>query len=255
MFPVASIIVTCKGRLHHLRQTLPTIVAQVCPFEFEVIVVDYGCPQGAFEWCRELNAASLLAVRVLDGITPFNLSRARNIGAAHSAAGVLAFVDADMRLAPTWLAAACRSILAGRAGLCRPANLRAGPDRAGTCAVRAALFHQVRGYDEQCQGWGFDDDDFYRRVTRLARCAWYAPGLIWPIRHDDQARTAHYDELSILASAERNREYLARRQNLVNADGYGRGQFETFRGTGSIDPVGTWWRPQRHYARVRSPVP
>ncbi len=41
--PKFSIITTCKGRLEHLKQTLPAMLAQK---DSEVIVVDYSCPHG-----------------------------------------------------------------------------------------------------------------------------------------------------------------------------------------------------------------
>ena len=78
----ASIVVTCKGRLHHLRRTLPSMLAQCCPFAFEVIVVDFGCPQGTFDWCRGLDVRNLVALKVLDDTDDFHLSRARNCGAS-----------------------------------------------------------------------------------------------------------------------------------------------------------------------------
>ena len=40
--PQFSIITTCKGRLDHLKQTLPAMLAQA---DAEVIVVDFSCPQ------------------------------------------------------------------------------------------------------------------------------------------------------------------------------------------------------------------
>src|SRR5260370_11681104 len=39
--PRLSVVVPCKGRLQHLRRSLPTFVAQP---DSEVIVVDYDCP-------------------------------------------------------------------------------------------------------------------------------------------------------------------------------------------------------------------
>ena len=59
--PRASIITTCKGRLHHLRRTLPCMLAQGCDFAYEVVVVDFGCPQGTFDFCRGLDVRNLVA--------------------------------------------------------------------------------------------------------------------------------------------------------------------------------------------------
>ena len=56
--PTFSLIVTCKGRLMHLRQTLPLFCALP---DTEVILVDYGCPDGSGVWA----AANFPAARVV----------------------------------------------------------------------------------------------------------------------------------------------------------------------------------------------
>ena len=42
-----SIVTTCKGRLAHLKQSLPAMLAQDGA---EVVVVDYCCPERAGDW-------------------------------------------------------------------------------------------------------------------------------------------------------------------------------------------------------------
>ena len=69
MSPItASIIVTCKGRLEHLKQTIPRMLAQRCEFPYEVLVVDYGDPARAFSWCQEQDQPLLGSVRVLEDV-------------------------------------------------------------------------------------------------------------------------------------------------------------------------------------------
>ena len=95
--PRLSIVTCCKGRLRHLKQALPTLVAQA---ESEVIVVDYDCPDKTREWV----AAQFPGVHVVTvtDAPHFNLSRARNIGAAHARAPWLVICDADDVLAPSF---------------------------------------------------------------------------------------------------------------------------------------------------------
>ena len=52
LLPLASIIVPCKGRLHHLRRTLPNMLAQRCEFAYEVIVVDWMNNVGLNARCK-----------------------------------------------------------------------------------------------------------------------------------------------------------------------------------------------------------
>ena len=89
-----ALITTCKGRLHHLRETLPLMASQGAD---EIVVVDYGCPDGAGDWV-EREFPGVRVVRV-DDDPGFCLPRARNAGARASSARWLAFVDADVKLA------------------------------------------------------------------------------------------------------------------------------------------------------------
>ena len=93
--PKFSLIVTCKGRLMHLRQTLPLFCALS---DTEVIVVDYGCPDRSGDWV----AAHHPAVKVvrIDDDPGFNPSRARNIAARDCQSDYLLFVDADIKVRP-----------------------------------------------------------------------------------------------------------------------------------------------------------
>lgn len=251
--PVVSIVVTCKGRLHHLRHTLPTMLNQQCPFEYEVIIVDYGCPEGTFDWCSSLNLRRLVSLRVTDGTELFNLSRARNCGGRIAVGKAIAFVDADMRMHPSWLSRAAGPVLEGRAGLSRVAQRGPLWDRCGTCVVSTDLFDQVRGYDEGFQGWGSEDSDFYARCMRIAPAAKYLPALLRPIQHDDQERVRYYGDASRQASHRRTNAYQRARSGGINACGYGVGRFEIFQGTQHAVPVVHWNARRRIRARIRRP--
>jgi glycosyltransferase involved in cell wall biosynthesis len=249
--PLASIIVPCKGRLHHLRRTLPNMLAQRCEFPYEVIVVDFDCPQGTFDWCRELNVRNLVALKVVDGAKLFNHSRSRNCGASLGQGAVLAFVDADVRMAPEWLRKATRPICTGSAGLVTVGSGSAkGCQCCGTFAISAELFHTLRGYDEALQGWNSEDLDLYGRAEQRARRARYGGGLVTSIEHDNSERVRFQTEKDVWVSNTANRSYLARRTGTVNAAGYGQGEFLVFRGHGDELPPIVW--PERK--RVVRPV-
>src|SRR5690349_8864227 len=87
-------ITTCKGRLGHLKETLPRAVAQ----GLKCIVVDYSCPESSGAWV-ESNFPDVTVVRV-EGQAGFSAAKARNAGAAVADTPWLAFVDADIVLAP-----------------------------------------------------------------------------------------------------------------------------------------------------------
>ena len=239
--PEISVIIPCKGRLHHLQKTLPTVLGQKCRHEFEVIVVDYGCPQCVFDWCVSLNARRLIALRVNDETEEFHRSRSRNCGAAIASGEVLAFVDADMRLQPDWLQQATEPILAGYAGIsCVAAHSTGrGWDRGGTCAVSAKLFQHVRGYDESMKGWGAEDGDLYLRCAEQSPQTAFPPGLLFPIWHSHAERVQHHTDKTLWANSDRNTKASWDR-TIVNPTGFGRGEFEIARGQADVQLPVEW---------------
>lgn len=250
--PRVSLVVPCKGRLHHLHESLPSMLAQRCTFEFEVVVVDFGCPQGTFEWCRSLDLRQLVAVKVLDDTAEFQRSRSRNCGARFTRGKFLAFVDADIIPADSWLETASLPLRSGQADYCTVADgFQTGWDRGGTWLVAANLFHEVGGYDEALRGWGLEDDDLYRRVAILAREAKYPSDLLHPIRHGEAERVRFHEQKGIAASSSQNQDYLAQRRGRVNPEGYGLGRFDIFRGQRKELPQIRWIERPRIVRRIR----
>ncbi len=232
----ASIITTCKGRLAHLRQTLPYSLAQVCDLCYEVLVVDYGDPEGTWEWCRQSGHATLSCLRVLDDVERFHFSRAKNCGAARARGEVLAFVDAEIQLPPHWLAAAVEAVATGQYVLYRP-KLPGAADRCGTCAVSRRVFHLVRGYDESFRGYGFEDLDFYGRCQQHGPHREYDYRELAVILHSDASRTRFCEQKDKKLSGQGNRRLAAARQEPVNPAGYGLGRFELWRPPGNVKGV------------------
>ena len=99
----ASFIIPCKGRLTHLQETLPYKLVQQTHYTYEVIIVDYNCPNFTEEWCNRLHHNLVRVVRVPAPISYFNNSHCRNCGAAEALGDVLCFSDADCYLSPEWL--------------------------------------------------------------------------------------------------------------------------------------------------------
>jgi glycosyltransferase involved in cell wall biosynthesis len=183
--PHLSFITVCKGRLAHLKQTLPLLAAQP---DAETIVVDYGCPQGTRSWVRERFPGA--RVVPVDDDPGFCVARGRNLGAAAARAPRLCFVDADIRLGEGFAAWARENA--------RPRHyyraLPASEDTWGTCICWAEDFSGAGGYDEAFRGWGGEDDDLYIRLED-AGClpSSFPAGLAEPIAHPDDTRLAQYE--------------------------------------------------------------
>src|SRR6266404_326707 len=98
--PEICFITTCRGRLPHLQQSLPTFVAQPGT---SCVVVDYDCPQGTAAWVQQAYP-QVTVVQATDQ-PRFELSKARNLSAQAAGAPWLCFVDADVQLSPHFAAA------------------------------------------------------------------------------------------------------------------------------------------------------
>jgi len=198
--PAICFVVTCKGRLHHLRQTLPALAAQAGT---ECVVVDYDCPDRTCLWVGE-NFPAVRTVHVRDAPT-FNLAHARNIGASVARAPWLCFVDADITLAPDFAARVVPTLRTGH--FYRPQPMPW--DACGTSICPRVSFAAVEGYDEAIEGWGCEDDDLYHRLTLAGCLLGTFPGeLLTALPHDDSERVEHYAIKSRWLSQRINSLYL-----------------------------------------------
>jgi glycosyltransferase involved in cell wall biosynthesis len=200
--PRISFITTCKGRLHHLKETLPLLMAEAPD---EVILVDYDCPQRAGAWTRE-NFPSVRVVDVRDAPV-FSVSRARNLGAAVSTMPWLCFVDADVLVQPGWIGWMRANLRAGRFYIQRKARPdQILPEAIGTFICPRASFTKVEGYDEVFTTWGGEDLDLYDRLTISGLTqSEYPDHFVRSIQHDDALRFAYYEE------TEKYRAYIVSR--------------------------------------------
>jgi glycosyltransferase involved in cell wall biosynthesis len=209
--PRFSIVTTCKGRLDHLRQSLPIFLAQPGA---EVVVVDYDCPQKTRDIvARDFPAARLVAV---DDAPVFNLARARNLGAAVAGGEWLAFVDADIILVPDFADRIAGLLAPGRFHHFK-ITTRETVSAHGSCLVRRADFAAVEGYDEVVDGYGAEDQDFYFRLTLagLEEETFDFSLIARIIHHDNAARVQFGRHGSLLKHQRVNSAYLLVKNSLL----------------------------------------
>jgi len=179
-----TFVTTCRGRLTHLRETLPSFVRQP---DAAVTVVDYGCPEASGDWV-EANFRQVEVVRSPESMR-FELARARNLGAARVRSPWICFIDADTRVADDF----CERIspLLDAGGFYN-AGFRS-LETFGTCVCAKADFERIGGYDEVLQGWGNEDQDFYARLLLAGvRYGTIPSNVLHAISHADGERVAHY---------------------------------------------------------------
>ena len=161
--PSLSIITTCKGRLSHLKTSLPSFLAQE---NSEVIVVDYDCPDNTFDYVRT-HFASVKVLKVEDR-PYFNNWEARNIGAAGASGNIIAFVDADTIISKDFSGWAIKNCHPGAYAkmpnavslqVHRDQSLSPGSNRfEGILILPKETFLKLGGYDDLLQGWGAGGD-------------------------------------------------------------------------------------------------
>lgn len=205
--PQLCYITTCKGRLAHLKQTLPRVVGQP---GVSCVVVDYSCPDGTGDWV-ERNHPEVKVVRVA-GENTFSASRARNFGAAAAEAPWLGFFDADILWAPELAGTVLPQLQSGYFYRARPVT----PQTWGSIICQRADFEATGGYDEAFVGWGGEDDDFILRLGMLGRTEAGFPGvLIEEIPHDNAARVRFHEVKDRTLQHRINMLYIQAKLDLV----------------------------------------
>jgi len=168
--PALSVVIPCYRHAGSLGRCLRALERQRVDVPFEVIVVDSG---------RDAEvaavAASVAGVRVVREAPPrprLRASEARNLGARHARASVLAFTDADCIPDPEWLGAALAALTPG-------VRLVGGP------VLDALPFHPVAVSDNLLQFADFP-------ATRPDGPATYFPGCNLAIRRADFDRVGGF---------------------------------------------------------------
>lgn len=173
-------ITTCKGRLHHLKQSLPLVAAQP---DLKVIVVDYDCPEGTGEWVRA-NFPSVQVVKVSNA-PYFQLSHARNVGARAATTRWLAFFDADVILPNGFFSRVSNFLTPGAFFLPRTD----APNLWGSVIVERDAFMKAGEYDEAITHWGGEDIAFYSDLRFLGYAMQgYEASDMKAIEHGDEER-------------------------------------------------------------------
>jgi GT2 family glycosyltransferase len=196
--PLVSVVIPVRNGARDLPRCLASIAAAGSHISAEVIVVDNGSTDGSAEIARAAGARVLVASGVRVGAV-------RNAGARQARGGIVAFVDSDNEVAPTWLVSCVEALTdpgAGAAGLlCQaPADgtwvqrlydlLRRRPEQrveiewlgAANLAMRRDVFDEIGGFDESLEAC--EDVDLCRRIRRTGRRLMAEPGMA-SVHHGD----------------------------------------------------------------------
>lgn len=192
-----SVIIPCKNRLQHLKESLPLVLSQSYN-DLEVIVVDYNCPQQSGKWARSIGAK---VVDCMVGKDEWSLSAARNTGYKFSSGEMLLFLDADALLID-------KHFIEKHVKHCVDGSFICGygwHDATGCCMLRRTAFVAADGYNELITSWGAEDIKLYNTLENALsqeRRTWL--GGIETIKHGDEIRNYYHGHKPPLETNEQN---------------------------------------------------
>jgi hypothetical protein len=205
------VVTTCKGRLDHLKQTLPRWLAEP---DVTVTVVDYDCPHGTTQWVRE-NHPEVQIVEAR-GLPKFNLSAARNLGAKYAPDGWLCFLDADCLTSEGWSEEVRKVLRPRHYYLADPIDW----GQFGSVVVHSDDFKAAGGYDENFRAWGNEDSDLYLRLRHCGARPDSMPSRYFQaLEHTVERRVEFYDVKSKDASRLFYEQYVRRKGEHMLATG------------------------------------
>jgi len=180
--PRISYCITCRDRLHHLKQTLPNNINLLKHDpRVQFVLLNYNSSDGLDEWVKN-NMINEIKTRKLiyyhEKTTPrFWMSHAKNVAHKLGDGAWLCNLDAD-----TWLPYGLNEFILNRNSNEWVGGLKGG---CGTIALLRTDFYRLKGYDEKFLNYGAEDGDLRRRLSKLGRrfISWKK---IHKISHEDR---------------------------------------------------------------------
>lgn len=211
--PLITFIVTCKGRLAHLKISLPRLAMQN---RAEVIVVESHCPDRSADWVAE-NIPDVRLVRA-GGEGDFNVSYCRNRGLDVARTDWVCFIDADVIVRPDFADRISERLQDGRFYTLETDMAKHG--LTGTCIVRRQDAVSQDGFDEALRGWGGEARDFYLRLKHAGLSNEILSNDLVEavIQHTDAERARYYPLKNIKLSQTISALYRAMKFEFMLAD-------------------------------------
>lgn len=204
-----SFITTCKGRAFHLKQTYLRNI-KVANQEYdnvEFVLVNYDSPDDLDEWVTQ-NLSDLILIGKVKYIRIQNKKyyshpHATNIGVRLSEGEVVVVLEADNFLLSGFVASV---VLGFRNGLDYMKFERKQGGSTSRIAINKKIFNYLNGFNESLSGWGYDDMDFFYRLSLLKylKYEFFDKKFIAYIDHKSNFRRIHSPYLCLPIHISRN---------------------------------------------------
>lgn len=245
--PRIALCTTCKGRAHHLKQTLPQNLANNAGYPNAVFVVlDYDSDDELVQYASTHHANDLASGRLVvytyrNGRAPFQMAHSKNLAARCGmleGAEILVTLDADNFTGPGFARFVAEKFSEPgiRPGIFLCPNyqliksmphgaLRPARGYAGRLAVWAQTFVKMGGYDEIFDTWRGEDIDMNFRLQRLGYQMRYIDNrYLHAINHNAEVRFKEYPHAQRFENKYESELIRARTETVVNYGKFGLGR-------------------------------
>ncbi|MFA6427542.1 MAG: glycosyltransferase [Candidatus Magasanikbacteria bacterium] len=210
-----SLIVTIKNRVEHWNKSMPTLISQQ-GVDYELLLVDYYSEDDFSEqledfihngkkdfspWLKQITIVRLKENK------KFNSCKAKNLGVRHMRveSEIIAFSDVDTLLREDYLNYWISKIkdiktnfVVTRAAIDRRVSTEVNY---GNMFVPKNLYVNVKGHNEDIQGYGGDDDEFIHRLHNVGgveiNSVTAAEARQYSILHGQEQRTKYLEKASL----------------------------------------------------------
>jgi hypothetical protein len=202
--PRIAFVTTCKGRVQHLKQTLPQNLKDNAGYRNAVfVIISYGDPE-TVRYVEECHPAELQSGRVLlfhvQGVDKFKMAHAKNVAhrcGIEAGADILVNMDADNYTGMHFAQYIADQFTNFDRVFLWGCMIKGKLDRgiSGRIACRTEDFMKCGGYDETFAEWGPDDKDFNMRLRLLGLIGIEIPHeFLSAVRHNDRMRFKEYPD-------------------------------------------------------------
>lgn len=198
--PKISFGTTCMGRLYHLKETLPKNVEDNKDYpNVEFVILDYNSADNLGAWVRT-NFSQLIEQKRLSYYRTedpafFRMAHSKNVVCRLATGDIVCNLDADNFTGPGLAAELARRFNEGPRRLVVCGDWQVVRGSQGRVAIRREQFLGLRGYNENFQGYGYEDLDFINRCRALGFTVQHLDAAhLQVIQHSDEERRKNYDQ-------------------------------------------------------------
>ncbi len=190
--PFISFCTTVMNRKHHLIETLPKNIWENRDYtRCEFVILDYNSSDGLEEWFsdnRERLGPKVKFYRYTDSEF-YRRSHSRNMAMRLSSGDILCNLDADNFAGHGFASFIASQFSKEKHALLTPSEGSIS-DTFGKMAFCAEDFHRIRGYNEEIESYGFEDNDLKERLLDVPvyEQRYSKPEFLQAIEHSMQER-------------------------------------------------------------------